>query len=187
MDFILDYRAGRSLFTFWSIIIITLFVIYQLVLFFFPFILSNICIFIHFVQIFFKKMFVIFNLVKKINFFYKILNFISKCLRGFIFLPLRLNIYRENFILFCKNNVQVFRNLCIHSKKAPKRVKLTKKIQFPLNDIKTVDEREIIYLDKNQKFRLTNTSEGFFLFNEIIYPDRLKLKSQSVKIRKWYK
>ena len=51
MDFILDYRGGRSLFTFWSIIIIILFVIYQLVLYFFPLMFTNMCILIHFLKV----------------------------------------------------------------------------------------------------------------------------------------
>ncbi len=181
MDFILDYRGGRSLFTFWSIIIIILFVIYQLVLYFFPLMFTNMCILIHFVKFFIKKTLFLFKLFKKLKFFYHFSQITIGSLGDLVFLPLKLIGYSKYFHSFYFD--KYVRILLFRSKKMQKIVKRKRKIQFFLSRIKTVDEREVIK-DRLQKFRLTNISEGFFLHNEKLYPDKIKAKYISVKIRK---
>ena len=188
MDIFSNYRTERNLFTFWSIIFILLFVIYQQVLFFSPYIFDNICILIQLFKILCKKIMFLFKFFKKINFFYQICQYLKRLLRVTFLLPLRLLVLRERVYSICNFFIKFFRILLRPSKKTPKKIteanayQLTNKIQSYLNKDETVDERELIQ-NKKQKFHWTNISEGFFLYNENLYEEPLIIKSKKEKIR----
>jgi hypothetical protein len=159
MEFILHYRTERNLFTFWSFILLILYFIYQLVLYFFPYIIDNIYIITKLFKFFFKKIYLIFRLLKLINFFFNILQILKNCLKQAFFLPLKLKVFRVCLFSVCNFFNKFFRILLSISKKSTKQLTKTTLDQFTnnkdhyLNEVETVDEREVIHTDKKQKYR----------------------------------